>query len=246
MDDFLFLPERYAGYPLSIAEARERLTRERYSLLNWQLLSKRDKDEAWELSKSYLWHKLASSGIHSFTQSPENGAWYRIPPGYWVDHRSGLDSAIRAAFGNELSEVVEPRPYLQSIPTELIGQPIVLWREDIDQHITQMPETAEIFITLIETVASNVGQQAFEDTPSIRSTKETPLIDGLPVQLTAEEREAECKKVACLLDTDGVAKRDVRVAHVKERWDTSKGKCAAVTAITALMAGKPKGRQPRD
>ncbi len=56
--------------------------------------------------------------------------------------------------------------------------------------------------------------------------------------------EAECKRVAALLDEEVVAVRDVRASHVAARWNPSIGKPPKVPAITNHMAGKPKEGRP--
>lgn len=74
-----------------------------------------------------------------------------------------------------------------------------------------------------------------------------PMIEAPPaVHLSPAERDDECKRVAALLDSEGIAKRDVRQSHVNDRWDAAKGSPIAVAAIQSLMVGLPKsGRPPK-
>ncbi len=67
---------------------------------------------------------------------------------------------------------------------------------------------------------------------------------ALPI--SSADRDAECKRVAALLDDEGVAVRDVRAGHVAKHWNRAKGTQLAIGSVTGFMRGKPKGRPSPD
>lgn len=77
--------------------------------------------------------------------------------------------------------------------------------------------------------------------------KSVPSAATGPSALSAKaEWEIEGKRVAAQLDSEGIAKRDVRQHHINDRWSPDKGSPYAVSAITGLMEGKPRnGRPPK-
>jgi hypothetical protein len=54
--------------------------------------------------------------------------------------------------------------------------------------------------------------------------------------------EAECERVAMQLDTEEIAKREVRIHHITSRWNPVLGAPPQKKNITGRMKGQPKGR----
>lgn len=61
-------------------------------------------------------------------------------------------------------------------------------------------------------------------------------------RLSSQERDDECRRVAQLLDADGVTIRNVTAAKIAAHWDPSKGSPLAIGSITMFMSGGAKGR----
>lgn len=247
MDDFLPLPQKYVGYPLMLGEACQRLHKDRWALRDLLLLPDSEREADRRQAQMYLWAKLASSELHAFAQARASGNWYRIPPGYWLDHRKGIDGwAVQVMF-DEIPAVVAPASYLDSIPDDLIGQPIVIWREDLDQHLAQMPCVADAILASTQNVAGAALRDATganlddgEISPSEASTGEAS--EAGP----SKDRNEECARVAAELDGRKILVRDVRASDVDEIWDKRVGRQPNVQSITQFMRGGRGGRPRKD
>lgn len=75
-----------------------------------------------------------------------------------------------------------------------------------------------------------------------------PLPTGVSAQRPAIDsatRDAECKRVAALLDAEGVSIRAVNTGTIERHWDLSKGSQPKIGAVTGFMVGGIRGRQKK-
>jgi len=69
-----------------------------------------------------------------------------------------------------------------------------------------------------------------------------PAPSNSSARLSSQERDDECRRVAQLLDADGVTIRNVTAARIAALWDPGKGSPLAIGSITMFMSGGAKGR----
>jgi hypothetical protein len=234
MDDFIFLPEKFAGYPLTLAEARQRLHKDRWALKDFYLLSAEELKADNERTGVFMRRELAISQLHSFAQSPTSGAWYRIPAGYWIDHRKGMDHMLRDWLKGELPQYVTAQPYLTAMPAEIIGAPIVVWRDDIDRILAELPATAEALWDFMQTVIAWKKGESGADTAASDGTARLG-----PIQ---PDRDALIKSIAATFDATGVPVREVKKPAIKGLWPSEAGPAPIIKEITRFMEGGSKGR----
>lgn len=77
--------------------------------------------------------------------------------------------------------------------------------------------------------------------PSLQETRDHDADSEIIDRAT---RDAECRRIAAILDSDGVKVRDVRQRHIAEKWSKHLGKPVKVGMITGFMNGGGKGGRP--
>jgi hypothetical protein len=132
-DEFLHLPDRLAGYPLSLGEGVELIMKAAYGesfrlKLSIEETISRQK-EVWR----GLLFQLALNELHSFAQANNSGSWFRIPSDYWKDWAKL--SPVTTSPPSVLRDVLQ----LGWVPEGLIGAPIVVWRDSIAGMTTRQP-----------------------------------------------------------------------------------------------------------
>lgn len=70
----------------------------------------------------------------------------------------------------------------------------------------------------------------------------TEAVIEAPARVDSFERDAECKRVAALLDEAGISVRRVRATDIAQLWNSDKGKPLSVPSVTVFMTGGDKGR----
>ena len=230
MDDFLFLPDRYAGYPLTILEARALFTRMCFDRVDWEMMPVEAQREHLSRSATHFWWKLAGGELHSFAQSNETGGWFRVPSSYWIEDRGGVKRAITE---RDLSPYIEHRPYLESVPNNLIGQHIVIWREHVEALVRDGPAEAELFLAICRKLLG-ISDPASE-----------PPVPTVHTDISAQiDREEEFRRVVSVLNEQRTRKRKMVAPDLDALWNPLAGPRPPVEQFRSEIAGGDKGGRP--
>ncbi|MEP9402222.1 hypothetical protein [Sphingomonas sp. VNH70] len=127
-DVFLHVPERLAGYPVTLDEAVGVLLKRVYGA-DFRLWTPTDK--AVEMAQR-IWEgvclNLATNDLHSFAQADDTGSWYRIPSEYWGDWWL-LSNHIKWSPPSALLPIAK----VDWVPDHLNGAAVVVWQADVDR-----------------------------------------------------------------------------------------------------------------
>ena len=127
-DVFLHVPERLAGYPVTLDEAVGVLLKRVYGA-DFRLWTPTDKTV--EMAQR-IWEgvclNLATNDLHSFAQADDTGSWYRIPSEYWGDWWL-LSNHIKWSPPAALLPIAK----VDWVPDHLNGAAVVVWQADVDR-----------------------------------------------------------------------------------------------------------------
>ncbi len=127
-DVFLHVPERMAGYPLTLAEAVDLFITAGFGD-RFSLVLKPDQVTDWRQKYwQHLWFSLASNELHSFAQAEDTGTWYRVPVAYWraLDPRDGGPTFAPLTI-TELSGL--------DVPSAVRNSAVVVWQADAQVRV---------------------------------------------------------------------------------------------------------------
>jgi hypothetical protein len=132
---FLHLPDQFAGLPLSIEEAVKRIGIGDYPQ-EQQIPFTVDQLIACDRSASrVLWLNLATGTLTAAVQCAELGAWSRIPAGFWTrDTKQPPD---------DIDPLMADLTGSPGFRTSLAGQPIVLWKADVEALAARLRSSFE-------------------------------------------------------------------------------------------------------
>jgi hypothetical protein len=127
---FLLLPEKLAKYPITLDEAAYQFGVGRLSDLERLDLSMDSRIKKGFYARRAVLLNLIGGELHAFVQDVEIGAWYRIPKRYWLPNGYDVEAAVAQP---HLPETLDARPGIVLPGSGVLGQPIVVWREDVER-----------------------------------------------------------------------------------------------------------------
>lgn len=143
MTIFLHTPERLAGYPITALEAAdlflEALVPDEVTRL---YLPAEKRLKYHHLIKRALLLGLGGGGLRAYVQSPSIAAWYRIPSEYWFDVVAADGKFEQVADALPLPDTLQSREGVKLPSDDLVGQPVVLWREEVTAYRQRSLELA--------------------------------------------------------------------------------------------------------